>query len=64
LNANLTLSPPARNSFQHQWGFNLHTGNITVSGGVSPMDVIYNISPTGSVGTMAPTTAVGILLAF
>ena len=44
--------------------FNMHTGNIAVSGGMGALDVVYNITnPTASVVTMVPTTGVGILLA-
>jgi hypothetical protein len=44
--------------------FNLQTGNIQVSGGVGPLDVVYNVTNAkAKVAAMAPTTAVGILLA-
>jgi hypothetical protein len=62
----LTLTGPAGTAFIiNDFGnFNLHTGNIRVSGGVGPLDVVYNIiSPKATVTTMVPTTAVGILLA-
>jgi hypothetical protein len=63
---NLTLTGPAGTAFviNDSGDFNLHTGNITVSGGVLPLDVVYNITnPSARVVTMVPTTGVGILLA-
>ena len=62
----LTLSRPAGTAFiiNDSGDFNLHTGNIKVSGGLGPLDVVYNITnPNANVTTMVPTTAVGILLA-
>lgn len=64
--ATLTLTGPAGAGFViNVWGsFNLHSGNIQVTGGVDPMDVVYNIAtPNATVTTMVPTTAVGALLA-
>lgn len=66
LNGNLTLTGPAGTGFviNISGQFNLHSGNIKVSGGVGPLDVVYNITnPNATVTTMVPTTAVGILLA-
>lgn len=62
----LTLTGPAGTAFviNDSGEFNLHAGNIQVSGGVGPLDVVYNITnPSAAVATMVPTTAVGILLA-
>jgi hypothetical protein len=62
----LTLTGPAGTAFviNDSGNFNLHSGNIKVSGGVGPLDVVYNITnPKATVTTMVPTTAVGILLA-
>jgi hypothetical protein len=62
----LTLTGPAGTAFviNDSGSFDLHTGNITVDGGVGPLDVVYNITnPKATVTTMVPTTAVGILLA-
>jgi len=62
----LTLTGPAGTAFviNDSGDFNLHTGNIQVSGGLGPLDVVYNITnPDSTVTTMVPTTAVGILLA-
>lgn len=64
--ATLTLTGPVGTGFVINVGgnFNLHAGNIEVSGGVLPMDVVYNITnPSATVTTMVPTTGVGILLA-
>jgi hypothetical protein len=64
--ATLTLTGPVGTAFviNDSGSFNLHTGNIAVSDGVLPMDVVYNITnPRAAVTTMVPTTAVGILLA-
>jgi hypothetical protein len=62
----LTLSGPAGTAFviNDSGTFSLHTGNIAVSDGVGPLDVVYNITnPDAAVTTMVPTTAAGILLA-
>jgi hypothetical protein len=62
----LTLTGPTGTAFviNDSGNFNLHAGNIAVSGGVGPLDVVYNITnPKAAVTTMVPTTAVGILLA-
>lgn len=62
----LTFTGPQGTSFviNDSGSFNLHAGNIAVSGGVGPLDVMWNITnPSASVVTMVPTTAVGILLA-
>jgi hypothetical protein len=64
--ATLTLTGPAGTGFViNVWGsFNLHSGNIQVTDGVLPLDVVYNIAtPNATVTTMVPTTAVGALLA-
>ncbi len=63
---NLTLSGPAGAAFVFNiaGNFRLQSGNIKVSGGMGPLDVVFNIlSPTATVTTMVPTTGVGILLA-
>lgn len=62
----LTLTGPQGTAFviNVAGDFNLHTGNIAVSGGVGALDVVYNISdPSATVTTMVPTRASGILLA-
>jgi hypothetical protein len=62
----LTLTGPAGTAFviNDSGNFNLHAGNIAVSGDVGPLDVVYNITnPNATVTTMVPTTAVRILLA-
>jgi choice-of-anchor A domain-containing protein len=62
----LTLTGPTGTAFviNVSGGFDLHTGNIAVSGGVGPLDVVYNITnPSAKVTSMVPTTASGILLA-
>lgn len=64
--ATLTLTGPAGTAFviNDSGDFNLHTGNISSSDGVLPMDIVYNITnPRAAVTTMVPTSAVGILLA-
>jgi hypothetical protein len=64
--ATLTLAGPAGTGFVINvlGSFNLHSGNIQVTDGVRPMDVVYNIpTPNSTVTTMVPTTAVGALLA-
>jgi hypothetical protein len=44
--------------------FNLHTGNIAVSGGMGPLDVLWNVyGKNSTVTTMVPTTGVGVILA-
>jgi len=66
LDGNLTLTGPAGTQFVINVAgpFDLHSGNVTVAGGVGAYDVVYNITDaTASVRTMVPTTAVGILLA-
>jgi hypothetical protein len=62
----LTLTGPVGTAFviNDSGNFNLHAGNILVSGGVGPLDIVYNITnPDATVTTMVPTSAVGILLA-
>jgi hypothetical protein len=62
----LTLTGPPGTAFiiNDAGDFNLHTGTVQVSGGVGPLDVVFNITnPNASVVTMVPTTGVGILLA-
>lgn len=62
----LTLTGPAGTAFviNDSGEFNLHAGNIQVSDGVGPLDVVYNITnPSAAVTTMVPTRAAGILLA-
>src|SRR5262249_9170902 len=64
----LTLVGTAGTSFviNVAGNFNLHSGKIIVSGGMGPLDVVYNItSPNATVttGKGEKTTTVGILLA-
>jgi hypothetical protein len=62
----LTFNGPAGTSLviNDSGNFDMHTGNIAVTGGMGPLDVVYNITnPFASVTTMVPTTGVGILLA-
>jgi Ice-binding-like len=65
-NGTLTLVGTAGTSFviNIAGNFNLHSGKIVVSGGMGPLDVVYNITnANATVTTMVPTTGVGILLA-
>jgi hypothetical protein len=65
-NGTLTLVGTAGTSFviNISGNSNLHSGKILVSGGMGPLDVVYNItSPNATVTTMVPTTGAGILLA-
>src|SRR5579872_6021806 len=49
---------------ENSGNFKLRAGNIAVSGGVGPLDVVYNITNrNATVTTMVPITASGILLA-
>jgi hypothetical protein len=62
----LTFNGPAGSSLviNDSGNFQMQKGNMAVTGGIGPLDIVWNItSSSASVQTMVPTTGVGIILA-